>query len=212
MEIQSFTFNPFMENTFVLYDETGECIIIDAGCYEESERTELVGFIESKKLTPVKLVNTHCHIDHVLGLKFLAEKYQLELWFHEKDMPVFDSTEMVAQMYGIPNVQLPPKPAGFIGESDQVTFGDSALDILFCPGHSPGHIVLVDSVKKQVIGGDVLFYGSIGRTDLPGGDHATLIDSIKTKLFPLGDDYQVFSGHGPVTNIGFEKAHNPFLQ
>ena len=212
MEIQTFTFNPFLENTYVLYDASGECIVIDAGCYDDGEKTELVNFIEKEQLTPVKLVNTHCHIDHVLGLQFLAEKYQLELWFHEKDMPVFESTERVAQMYGIPNVQLPPNPAGFIAEGEKVEFGNSSLDILFTPGHSPGHIVLVNHLQKQIIGGDVLFYGSIGRTDLPGGNHATLIESIKSKLFPLGDDYQVFSGHGPVTNIGFERASNPFLQ
>lgn len=212
MEIKTFTFNPFLENTYVLYDDTRECVIVDAGCYEEKEKKALVDFIAENNLDPVKLINTHCHIDHVFGLRFLADKYKLGLWFHQADMPVFTSTEMVAKMYELPGVELPPEPAGFIEEGDKIAFGNSNLDVLFTPGHSPGHVVFVNQHQKQVVGGDVLFYGSIGRTDLPGGDHNTLIASIKNKLFPLGDDYQVYSGHGPVTNIGFERQNNPFLQ
>ena len=212
VQVKAFTFNPFAENTYVLYDETFECVIVDAGCYDDSEKTQMVEFIDSMGLKPKELVNTHCHIDHVLGLQFLANKYNLGLRFHQKDMPVFDSTQMVAQMYGIPNVELPPSPAGFFEEGETIEFGNSKLEILFTPGHSPGHVVFVEKQQKMIIGGDVLFHGSIGRTDLPGGDHQTLINSIKTKLLVLDDDFQVFSGHGPVTNIGFERKSNPFLQ
>lgn len=212
IQVKVFTFNPFAENTYVLHDSTKECIIIDAGCVDDFEKKQIVDYIESNDLLPVELVNTHCHIDHVLGLHYLAEKYNLNLRFHELDMPVFESTQMVAQMYGINGVDLPPKPSGFFAEGEAIEFGDSVLDILFTPGHSPGHVVFVNHKQKLIIGGDVLFHGSIGRTDLPGGDHQTLIESIKSKLLVLEDDFQVFSGHGPVTNIGFERKNNPFLQ
>ncbi len=211
IQIQSLTFNPFAENTFVLFDETKECIIIDPGCYEPHEEETLATFISNNGLKPVKIVNTHCHIDHVLGVKFVAEKWDLGFEFHKLDMPVFESTKKVADMYSIPNVKLPIEPTGFVDEGDLVEFGQSKLELLFVPGHAPGHIAFLSREQKFVIGGDVLFYGSIGRTDLPGGDHATLISNIKSKLLPLGDDYTVYCGHGPETNIGFERENNPFL-
>ncbi len=211
IQIKSFEFNPFSENTFLLYDETKECVIVDPGCYENHEKEELSSFIKDNALKPVRLINTHCHIDHVLGVKYIMESYGLDFHFHKKEMPIFESTEMVAQMYGIPNVEMPIAPSAFLDETDVVEFGVSKLDILFVPGHSPGHIAFVNKDQKFVISGDVLFYGSIGRTDLPGGEHKTLIDSIKSKLLPLGDDFVVHSGHGPATNIGFERENNPFL-
>ena len=212
IQIQSLTFNPFAENTFVLFDETKECIIIDPGCFDANEEETLSAFISNNNLNPVRLVNTHCHIDHVLGVDFVAKKYNLGFEFHKLDMPVFESTERVAEMYQIPNVKLPIKPTGFLDETDTVKFGNSELEILFVPGHAPGHIAFYNKDEKFVIGGDVLFYGSIGRTDLPGGDHNTLIENIKSKFFPLGDDFTVYSGHGPETNMGFERENNPFLQ
>ena len=212
ISIKSFTFNPFQENTYLLSDETNECIIIDPGCYERHEKNELLSYITDENLKPTRLLNTHCHIDHVFGNKLISETYNLGLEMHKLDLPVLESVEQVAHVYGIPNVDESPKPSSFLDEGDKVKFGNSELDILFCPGHAPGHIVFVSHEQKFVIGGDVLFYGSIGRTDLPGGDHQTLIDSIKTKLFTLDDDYEVYSGHGPKTSIGFEKLNNPFLQ
>ena len=212
IQIQSITFNPFAENTFILYDESRECIIIDPGCYDPQEEDSLSTFISNNNLKPVKLINTHCHIDHVLGVEYVAKRYELGFEFHHLDMPVFESTETVAAMYGIPNVKLPVEPTGFLDENDTVKFGRSELEILFVPGHAPGHIAFLNKAQKFVIGGDVLFYGSIGRTDLPGGDHATLIHNIKSKFLPLGDDFTVYSGHGPETNMGFERANNPFLQ
>ena len=196
----------------MLFDESKECIIIDPGCYQEQEEETLSGFIENNDLKPVRLVNTHCHIDHVLGVKYVVDKYDLGFEFHKLDMPVFESTERVADMYQIPNVKLPVQPTGFLDEGDTVKFGNSELDILFVPGHAPGHIAFYHKEQKFVIGGDVLFNGSIGRTDLPGGDHETLISNIKSKFLPLGDDFTVYSGHGPETNMGFERENNPFLQ
>ncbi len=208
--VQTLTFGAFQENTYVLFDETKECIIFDPGCNDDQERAELVDFIENKGLKPVRLINTHCHIDHVLGNKFVAEKYNLGLEINELDKPVLDYMMMAAQMYGIP-AEPSPAPSSYLNEGDVVGFGNSTLEIVFTPGHSPGSITFYNKEQKIMIVGDVLFYGSIGRTDLPGGHHQTLIDSIKTKLLPLGDDYVVYNGHGPSTNIGFERVNNPFL-
>ncbi|MEW6468034.1 MAG: MBL fold metallo-hydrolase [Bacteroidota bacterium] len=210
IQVHSFTFGPFQENTYVLSDETKECVIIDPGCYDRSERAQLAGYISEKKLRPVRLLNTHGHIDHVFGNKFISESYQLGPEIHKKDLSVLDSLMQVAQLYGL-QAEPSPAPSAFLDEGDTVAFGRSALDVLFAPGHSPGSICFVSRPQKFVIGGDVLFYGSIGRTDLPGGDYDTLIGSIRTRLFPLGDDFTVYSGHGPETTIGFERKHNPFV-
>lgn len=210
IKIASFTFNPFQENTYILHDETKECIIIDPGCYDESERTELTDYINDWKLKPVRLLNTHCHIDHVFGNRFISEKYKLDLEMNEKDKPVLDSLMQVAHLYNL-NAEESPKPKKFLDEGDKVKFGNSELEIFFTPGHSPGSICFYNKNQKFIIAGDVLFYGSIGRTDLPLGDHQTLINSIKEKLFTLEDDVTVHSGHGPTTNIGYERKYNPFL-
>ncbi|HEY6162396.1 MAG TPA: MBL fold metallo-hydrolase [Bacteroidia bacterium] len=210
IKIDHFTFGPFQENTYVLSDETRQCVVIDPGCYTDAERAELKNHISAAGLKPVKLLNTHCHIDHVFGNKFISELYKVGLEIHKKDLPVLHSLMEVAHVYQL-NAEPSPEPVTFLEEGDTIKFGNSKLDILFCPGHCPGHVVFVCHDQKFVIGGDVLFYGSIGRTDLPGGHYQTLIDSIKNKLFPLGDDYTVYSGHGPETNIGFERRNNPFL-
>lgn len=208
--IQVFVFGPFQENTYVLHDETKECIIIDPGCYTAEERAELAAFIDKQKLTPVKLINTHCHLDHVFGNGFVAEKYNLKLEINKLDKPVLDAFMPSAKMYGL-QASPSPEPSVYLSEGDQIKFGNSTLEILFTPGHSPGSITFYEATQRFMIAGDVLFYGSIGRTDLPGGNFDTLINSIKTKLFMLGDDYTVYSGHGPSTTIGFEKMNNPFL-
>ena len=212
MRIKSFTFNPFQENTFVVYDETKECIIIDPGCYTEKERTELRRFITSEGLKPVKLINTHCHIDHVLGNKFVSELWDLELYINKEDLPLLENAGNIGKMYGMEDYEGSPYPKHFLAQDDTLTFGESSFKILFTPGHAPGHICLYSKENNLVIAGDVLFQGSIGRTDLPGGDHGTLINSIITQLFPLPNETQVFCGHGPATNLGYEKEHNPFLQ
>ena len=212
MNIKSFTFNPFQENTYIVYDETKECLIIDPGCYTEAERKELKAFIEEKELTPVKLINTHCHIDHVLGNKFTSEQWDLELYMHKEDLPVLEKAGEISKMYELEGYEGSPYPKHFLAQGDTLTFGESSFEILFTPGHAPGHICLYSKENNLLIAGDVIFQRSIGRTDLPGGDHSTLINSIITQLFPLPNETQVFCGHGPSTNLGYEKEHNPFLQ
>ena len=210
IQIASFTFNPFQENTYVLFDETSECVIIDPGCYDERERQELAGFIEKKGLKPVRLLNTHCHIDHVLGNSFIASKYGLKLEIHKDDLFLLHNLKPQATMFGV-RAEESPEPEVFLNEGDQVKFGDSTLDILFTPGHSPGSITFYNKEEKLAIVGDVLFNLSIGRTDLPGGDMDILLHSITKKLLPLGDDVRVYAGHMDPTTIGFERKNNPFL-
>lgn len=211
MQVAHFTFNEFSENTYILYDNTLECIIIDPGCNSKDEENQLSTFISSQSLKPVKLVNTHCHIDHVLGNKYVAEKYSLELLAHKGEQIVLDNMENIARMYGI-NYNLSPNIKSYIEEGEYLVFGETKLEVYFTPGHSPASVSFFHRESNQLIAGDVLFQNSIGRTDLPGGDYNTLIKSIKEKLFPLGDEVVVYSGHGSSTTIGHEKRMNPFLQ
>ncbi|HMQ06895.1 MAG TPA: MBL fold metallo-hydrolase [Saprospiraceae bacterium] len=210
MNIHCFTFNDFSENTYILWDETGECIIVDPGCHNTYEREEFIDFIDVMKLNPVILVNTHCHIDHVLGNRFVSEKYQLNLQAHRLEEAVLKSCLQISHMYGIP-YDPSPSIGVYLRENDVISFGKSNLSILFTPGHSPGSICLHHSEKHMLIGGDVLFYNSIGRTDLPGGDYNTLMASIRDKIFTLKDHTVVYPGHGPKTTVGYEKAYNPFF-
>ncbi len=208
--IAGFTFNMFQENTYILYDETGECAIIDPGCFDKSEQNELIDFIASKNLKPVKLINTHCHVDHIMGNSFIHERFGLKPVMHKAEVQQLQAASMYAGMFGV-KITPSPLPKEFIEEGDKVVFGKSELEVFFTPGHSPGEVCLFCRVEKFLVAGDVLFLQSIGRTDLPGGDYNTLIQSIRTKLFPLGDDVKVYSGHGPETTIGFERKNNPFL-
>ncbi len=212
MEIHQITFNTFQENTFMLWDNTGDCIIIDPGCYEKNEELELADFINKNNLNPVKLINTHCHIDHILGNKFVSEKWNLELYINKIDLPLLEGSGDIARMYGFENYKGSPYPKHYLEEGDILEFGESKLEILFTPGHAPGHICLFNKEEGFIVSGDVLFNGSIGRTDLPGGDFDTLIESIKTKLMTLQDETIVYCGHGPSTSIGRERISNPFLQ
>ena len=211
MNLTKFTFNPFQENTYLIWDDNKNCAIIDPGCSDEHERNELVEFIESEGLKPVKLLNTHCHIDHVLGNKFLAEKYNLGLEMHQLDLPVLNAVPNYGANFGFDTGEM-VQPSVFLEEGETINVGSIELEILFVPGHSPGSICFYNVASKQVISGDALFQGSIGRTDLPGGNHAQLIQAIKAELLTLPEEVQVHSGHGPSTNIGFEKVNNPFLQ
>jgi glyoxylase-like metal-dependent hydrolase (beta-lactamase superfamily II) len=206
-----FPFNPFQENTYLIYDDTGECAIFDPGCYTDMEKSMLAGFIEEKKLKPVRLINTHCHLDHIFGNKFIADKYSLALEIHEGEQAVLAHAPEVSRMYGIP-MEESPAPARFIQEGELIRFGETELTAILTPGHSPASLSFFCREHHFLIAGDVLFAGSIGRTDLPGGDYDTLINSIKDKLLPLGDDITVYPGHGPETTLGEEKASNPFLQ
>ena len=211
LTLHSFTFNPFEENTYIISAADKTCIIIDPGCFDERERAEMRDFISENGLTPVRLINTHCHIDHILGNAFIAAQYQLGLEIHAGELPVLQAGPTVSGMYGIP-YDPSPTPATFIKEHDEIKLGDVALKVLYTPGHSPASICLYNATDGWLIGGDVLFYESIGRTDLPGGDHDTLIKSIRTQLFTLPEDTIVYPGHGPETRIGYEKLFNPFLK
>lgn len=209
IQIHNFVFNPFYENTYVVYDESKEALIIDPGCYEDTERQELTEFIENKGLKVTKLINTHCHVDHVLGNAFVKKKYGVELYVHPEDEATLRSVEVYAPAYGFSDYTK-TEPDQWMNEGDVITFGTSSFEVFFTPGHAPGHVVLVNKEQKICIGGDVLFDGSIGRTDLPGGDFDTLIQSINEKLFVLDDETVVYCGHGGSTTIGKEKASNPF--
>lgn len=209
LQVEKFVFNPFMENTYVLFDSTSECIIVDPGCIEKEEEEQLATFIESRKLVVKKLINTHCHIDHVLGNAFVKHRYNVDLFIHPIEEPMLKAVKSYASNYGFFQYQ-ESVPDHFINEGDVVEFGSQKLEVLFVPGHSPGHIALYDRQDKLLIAGDVLFENSIGRTNLPGGDFNTLISSIHQKLFTLPDDVKVYCGHGPETSIGFEKRTNPF--
>ncbi len=209
IQVNHFVFSPFMENTYVVYDETKSAIIIDPGCYEPHERQELSEFISHNELKVEKLINTHCHIDHVFGNNYIKKKYDVELTIHKEDEATLRSVEVYAPAYGFTNYET-SQAEHFFDEGDTVEFGNSSLEVLFTPGHAPGHVVLVNKEQNICIGGDVLFDGSIGRTDLPGGDYDQLIESIHTKMFSLSDDMVVYPGHGGTTTIGKEKATNPF--
>jgi glyoxylase-like metal-dependent hydrolase (beta-lactamase superfamily II) len=211
INIQSFTFNPVQENTYVLYNDKDACCIIDPGCYFGNERHSLQEFIEERKLTPRFLLNTHCHLDHVFGNKFIHDTYDLILHLHEKEKPVLDFAPTSGLSWGMPFENYRGELI-FLREGDIVKLDDDELKVLFTPGHSPGSICFYCEAQKFVIGGDVLFRQSIGRTDLPGGDFDTLINSIRNKLFVLPDDVIVYSGHGEPATIGFEKENNPFLK
>jgi hydroxyacylglutathione hydrolase len=209
LQIQSFEFNPFQENTYILFDETNECVIIDPGCYDRDEQVELSSFIAQKELQVKMLLNTHCHVDHVLGNWYVKNKYDVKLYIHPKDEIVLKAVKVYAPNYGMFEYQ-EAEPDEYLDESKEIAFGKQVLKVLFVPGHAPGHVAFYHEPSKQLIGGDVLFYNSIGRTDLPGGDFNTLIKSIHEKIFTLPDDVQVYPGHGPKTSVGFEKKTNPF--
>jgi hydroxyacylglutathione hydrolase len=209
LNIKLFVFNPLQENTFILYDETKACAVIDPGCYDDLERKELSVFIENNGLKVELLLNTHCHVDHVLGNFYVKEKYKTRLLIHPKDEATLNAVKVYAPAYGLHQYQ-ETTADGFIEEGDVLIFGNQSLKVLFVPGHAPGHVAFYNEENKIVIGGDVLFYNSIGRTDLPGGNFETLIASIHNKLFVLPNDVTIYPGHGPETTIGFEKRTNPF--
>jgi hydroxyacylglutathione hydrolase len=210
ISVQKFIVNPLRENSYVLYDASGECVIVDAGFYYEDETEEVSGFIESRNLVPVQLINTHCHFDHLMGVEVIREKYKVPFSCHEEDSFLIKRAAQQAEMFGF---SIPPvKPAdSYLAEGEVLRFGNSELQVIHVPGHSPGHVVFYSGKDKILIAGDVLFYGSIGRTDLPGGSYAQLVENIKNKLLVLPPDVKVYSGHGQETNIGFEKQYNPFL-
>ena len=211
IDVVRLTFNAFQENTYLVFDDTGECIIFDPGCSDADENAELSRVISERGLRPVRLINTHCHLDHVFGNQYVANTYGLGLEIHALEQAVLDAVPAVCLMYGLPPAAPSPKPSRYIVPGEEVCFGQTRLQTFFTPGHSPGSVCFYCAEDDFVIAGDVLFYGSIGRTDLPGGHHDTLIESIQSQLMPLPDQTRVYPGHGPATSIGFERMHNPFL-
>ena len=209
-QIKIFTFNDFQENTYVLYDETKQCIIVDPGCKNNKEQNILSSFITEHGLIPIMLVNTHCHIDHVLGNAWVSQQYDLGLYAHEMEKATLHMQPLVAQMYGMPYEES-PQITGLLHEGELIHVGSTYWKILFVPGHAPGHICLYNEGSHTLIAGDTLFEGSIGRTDLPGGHHDTLIRRIQSELFTLPDETVVYPGHGGSTTIGVEKSTNPFF-
>ena len=211
LELKMFTFNGFQENTYVIYDkQTLETAIIDPGCHSSSEQAALKEFIEANQLKVKYLLNTHCHVDHVLGNWFVKDTYQVPLLIHPLEINTLHSVPAQATMYGFFNYER-TEPDMWIEEGQQILLGTEALDVLFVPGHAPGHVAFYYPKNHICIAGDVLFRESIGRTDFPGCNHAHLIQSIKQKLFTLPDKTVIYPGHGPSTTIAHEKKYNPFL-
>ncbi|HTN18509.1 MAG TPA: MBL fold metallo-hydrolase [Chitinophagaceae bacterium] len=210
LSIHTFTFNPFQENTYIISNEQRECWIVDPGMSNTAEQNELVRFIDQHQLIPQAIINTHAHIDHILGIDFIAGKYDIPFFLHEKEMPVLNNAGNTARMFGFQYDGVQTSPA-YIREGEPFALKDEELQILFVPGHSPGSIAFYYPKGNWVISGDALFSGSIGRTDLLMGDFDTLIHSIRTQLLPLPSETIVYSGHGPATTIEAEKSGNPFL-
>ena len=208
--IKTFIFNPFQENTYLLYDESKECIIIDPGMNSTPEQDMLIKFIESNDLIPKAIVNTHCHIDHILGCCYVKEKYHIPFYIHRLEIPHLENAKQFGEFFGI-EIKDPPIPDHYLDEKSVFNFGSSTLQLLHVPGHSEGSIAFYSKKDKLILTGDVLFYGSIGRTDLPGGDYNTLIKNINEKLMSLPKDVIVYPGHGPQTTIQNEYDTNPFL-
>ncbi len=208
--IATFTFSGFQENTYVVHSNDKRCYIIDPGCYTGHERNVLRQYIESSHLLPVAILNTHCHLDHIFGNAFAAATWQLPVWAHRGEVPVLEAAPRVAEAYGVP-MQVSPPISRFVEAGEVLSLGDLMLQVLFVPGHAPGHVAFYNAAEGYVVGGDVLFQRSIGRTDLPGGDYDTLMRSILDQMLALPDDTVVYSGHGPATTIGEERRQNPFI-
>ncbi len=208
--IQKFVVNPLGENSYILSDETGECVFVDPGFYYTEEKEEVKEYIAANKLKPVMIANTHCHFDHILGVEFVREQYGIPFYAHAEDAFLVERSVSQAQMFGFDMQEVKPMD-GWLHEGETLKFGNTEMKIIHVPGHSPGHVVFYSEDENILVVGDVLFYGSIGRTDLPGGDYDTLISGIKTKLLTLPEDVKVYSGHGPETSVGVEKWSNPFL-
>lgn len=212
ISIQSFQFNAFQENTYVVWDQQKNAVIIDPGCYSSKEQFELISFIEDEKLNVVALLNTHAHIDHVLGNQFILNNYQVDYYLHPDDLKVLQSVESYAHLYGFEGYQPSPLPTKTLENNQKQTFGELEIIVYHTPGHAPGHVVFYFEKEGFVINGDVLFRGSFGRVDLPGGNLETLKDSIFNIMFKLPNETVVYCGHGPQTTIGVEKETNYILE
>jgi len=210
IKLKKFTFNAFQENTYLLWDDTLQCAIIDPGCSDVAERKEFADFIHEHQLTPTQLLYTHCHIDHILGHAWVCKEYGLSPKYHPEEEQVMEMGKITGDMYGVP-LEEGPRAEVYLNHGDSVLIGETSFRCIHCPGHSPGSIVFYDG-KDLAIAGDVLFRDSIGRTDLPGGNHEQLLSAIRRELYVLPDSVVIFPGHGPKTTIGYERVHNPFVR
>jgi len=209
MKIHQFTYNPFQENSFVLVDNENNCVIVDPGCYELEEEIHFLKFFEENSLNPIALLNTHAHLDHIMGNQFVKKNFDIPLYLHKEDLFLLEGAQQSAHLYGLHKFKESPSPDIFLNEGEILTFGGIELEVLFTPGHAPGHLVFYNKENEVVVNGDVLFQGSYGRVDLPGGDFNTLKNSITEKMFKLPNNTKVLTGHGPATTIGAEKERNP---
>ena len=212
VKINKFIFNPFQENTYIVWDEDSlEAIVVDPGCSNNEEEEKISEFIKNKELNIKYLINTHCHIDHILGNKFISDKYNVPFYAPELDLPLLDNLIDQAKMFGL-NVNKSPLPDHYITEDLQLEIGKSTFHFIFTPGHTPGEYCILFDEDKICLSGDVLFLEGIGRTDLWGGNYDILLQSIKNKLFSLDESFIVYPGHGDQTTIAHEKKNNPFLK
>lgn len=209
--VQCFEFSPFAENTYVLSTESGECLIIDPGCYTATEEMALKNHIEERRMSPQALLNTHAHIDHIFGNRFVKDTWKLPMYLSKLDLPLFERAEQMAALWGL-SYSGSPNPDENLEHGQILKLAGGELEVRFVPGHAPGHMVFVSHSDGFVICGDTLFAGSIGRTDLPGGNHDELLRSIREQLFTLPDEYVLYPGHGPATTVGAERNSNPFFQ
>ena len=212
LNVKKFTFNPFSENTYVVTDEFKNAVIIDPGCYYKAEHNELDNYVLKNNLKLKSILHTHSHLDHMFGTAYLADKYNLDLWICKEDLVTYQSYEKVCEVYGVPITFSPNPTPKFFDLKQLIQIDGIKFEILFVPGHSPGHVAFYNKENNFLINGDCLFENSIGRTDLPGGNHQQLIDSIKNEIFILPDETLVYCGHGNETTIKAEKSSNPFLR
>ncbi|MFT6111885.1 MAG: glyoxylase-like metal-dependent hydrolase (beta-lactamase superfamily II) [Bacteroidia bacterium] len=208
--VHQLTFGPFGENTYLISDEEGNTLVIDPGMYDAQENARMFEYLTAQKLKPIRLILTHAHLDHVFGVNWFNSHYGLTPEVNAKEMVVYDSARVVALQYGLQMDSLVAAEVGLVAETS-FRFGEVSFEIRFAPGHSPGSVCFYNEEEKYVISGDVLFQGSVGRTDLPGGDMGTLMGSIRSQLLTMPDEVIVYSGHGPLTTVGQERESNPYL-
>ncbi|MHA8065677.1 MBL fold metallo-hydrolase [Aquirufa sp. ROCK2-A2] len=211
IQLKTFCFNPFQENTYLLWDSTGIGVIVDPGCYTYEERLELKNFISEQQIELKAILNTHAHIDHVLGVEFIKKEFNIPFYLHPKEVVILNDAANRAQVYGFPHYQAADVDVWYT-DNEILNFGEMNIQVLFVPGHAPGHVALYLQNESKLIAGDVLFRRSVGRTDFPMCNHNDLMNSIRTQLYTLADETEVFPGHGGKTSIGEEKIHNPFIK
>ena len=212
IKIKKFVFNPFQVNTYLLFDDAdNEAYIIDAACSDKNEKSELLDFIEKRNLKIKALINTHCHVDHLLGVQELREIFNVDFYCSEPDQFLIDNSVAQGEFFGL-RVNKPGPPDKYLVEGETLKLGESKIQVFQVPGHSPGSLIYYLENENIMFTGDVLFQGSIGRTDLPGGNYQKLVTGIQQKIMNLSDSIELFPGHGPSTTIGQEKLTNPFLQ